>query len=449
MNRNAIESRAYALQRFGITNLLVISGDFPISGYYGLPKPNFDVDSVSALYYLDEMNNGLEITMRNKEITLDPTDFYLGACVSPFKWSEGSNKMQYHKLEKKIRAGAHYFITQLGYDYRKYHEMIQYVRNHLRINIPILGSIYLLTRGAARFMNQGDIPGAWVSKDFMARVQEEAKAEDKGKGKRLERAAKQMAMLKGLGYNGAHIEGLNLKLGDVKVIMEQAADIGENWRDHVHEFDCAPENPFYLFKDGDKFDLPPEGGESTEVQAPEFDFSKRRSIVNPVFWATRVLHKLFFIKDTPGYKLMRAISRFIEHRKFFYNIFVSMEHFTKRVLFECRECDDCALFELFYLCPESQCPKGMRIGPCGGSRVDGHCEVFPDQECIWERVYWRARNRRQCHTLNFIIAPRNWDLYNTSSWVNYFLGYDHHSVDMNIPEKIDKTICDSVEPEKK
>jgi methylenetetrahydrofolate reductase (NADPH) len=455
-NRNAIESRAYALQRFGITNLLVITGDFPISGYYGIPKPSFDMDSVSALYYLNAMNQGLDIQMGRKEITLEKTDFFLGACASPFKWTEGSNKMQYHKLEKKIRAGAHYFITQLGYDYRKYLEMLRYVRGHLGLHVPLIGSIYLLTRGAAKLMNKGEIPGAWVSEDYITRLNEEAKAEDKGKSKRLERAAKQLALLKGMGYSGAHIEGLNLKTNDVREIMERAVDIGENWRDHIREFDSAPEKPFYLFKDGDRFEVPGDNGNgkkssaaAVETVKPEFRFTPRKSIFSPTFWATRLLHKMFFIPDTAGYKMMRGISKFIEHRKFFYNLFGAFERFTKKLLFDCRQCDDCALFEMFYLCPESQCPKGMRMGPCGGSRVNGHCEVFPENECIWERVYWRAKNRRQCHTLRYIITPRNWGLYETNSWVNYFLGYDHSSITLDVPQEIDRSICESVETERK
>ena len=52
MNRNMIEARAYALKRAGITNLLVITGDYPVTGFFGQPKPVFDIDSVSALHYL-------------------------------------------------------------------------------------------------------------------------------------------------------------------------------------------------------------------------------------------------------------------------------------------------------------------------------------------------------------------------------------------------------------
>ncbi|MEW5817885.1 MAG: methylenetetrahydrofolate reductase, partial [Spirochaetota bacterium] len=157
MNRNEIESRAYALNRTGITNLLVITGDYPISGFLGLPKPVFDVDAVNAIYYLNEMNNGLEIVIGSKSVRLERTDFYIGAVASPFKWTEASSIMQYKKLEKKIRAGADFIITQLGYDSRKRIEMIMYIRKHLDLKIPILGSVYVLTAGAAKIMSKGEI----------------------------------------------------------------------------------------------------------------------------------------------------------------------------------------------------------------------------------------------------------------------------------------------------
>ena len=88
---------------------------------------------------------------------------------------------------------------------------------------------------------------------------------------------------------------------------------------------------------------------------------------------------------------------------------------------------------MYYLCPESRCPKGMRIGPCGGSRVNGHCEVFPEAWCVWHKVYWRAKNRREIHKLSYVIPPRNWKLYETNSWVNYFQKRDHSATKIVLP----------------
>ncbi|OHD70317.1 MAG: hypothetical protein A2177_04095 [Spirochaetes bacterium RBG_13_68_11] len=138
------------------------------------------------------------------------------------------------------------------------------------------------------------------------------------------------------------------------------------------------------------------------------------------------------MRDTAGYRMMRGLSRFLEGHHLWYAAFSAFERGLKRALFDCRHCDDCALFETYYLCPEAQCPKAMRNGPCGGSRVDERCEIFADRFCIWRGIYWRARNRREADKLEFILPPRDWALYKTNSWVNYFLQHDHsgHPVQM-------------------
>jgi methylenetetrahydrofolate reductase (NADPH) len=139
---------------------------------------------------------------------------------------------------------------------------------------------------------------------------------------------------------------------------------------------------------------------------------------------------------------MKWFTGFIENKKLFYNSFGFMEKFAKKVLYDCQHCDDCALFDMYYLCPVSQCPKDMRQGPCGGSRVDGTCEVHEDQMCIWDRVYWRAKNRKGCDKLRYIMAPRDWELYETNSWVNYFQKHDHSAKELAIPEADGPSACD-------
>ncbi len=428
MNRNTIERRAYALWRSGVSSLLVITGDYPASGYLGIAKPVFDMDSVGALFYLNKMNEGLEIQRFNKTITLEKTDFFLGASVSPFKWTEGSCVSQYVKLEKKIRAGAQYIIIQLGFDARKHIEMIRYLREYLKSDIPVMGSVYILSSGAARVMNAGEVPGCYVGDEQLALIRKEAKSEDKGKDARLTRAARQIAILKGLGYNGVHIEGLSLKIPDVTEILSRADDIGDNWRDHLPEFRFAPEHPFYFFKGGEEFDI------LDRKTLPERNIPKRKSVPSFTFWTMRLVHKMLFIQGTMGYKFMVGLSKFADKRKWVGTFFSFFEKIAKRALFDCRGCDDCALFELYYLCPESQCPKGMRVGPCGGANVEGRCEVFEENFCVWERIYRRAKNRSECEKLRVIIPPRNWALYETSSWINYFLGRDHSANKLEVPE---------------
>jgi methylenetetrahydrofolate reductase (NADPH) len=95
-------------------------------------------------------------------------------------------------------------------------------------------------------------------------------------------------------------------------------------------------------------------------------------------------------------------------------------------MFGCKDCGDCSLPDIGYLCPESQCAKNQRNGPCGGTR-DGKCEVY-DFECIWSRAYDRMKYEG-CEQNLLAHAPVIQDetLRGTSSWANALLGRDHTS----------------------
>src|ERR1044071_8996523 len=110
-----------------------------------------------------------------------------------------------------------------------------------------------------------------------------------------------------------------------------------------------------------------------------------------------------------GPKLMRAV-----------------EHASKAVLFSCQDCGDCSLPEIAYLCPESQCAKNQRNGPCGGTR-DGKCEVG-EKDCIWSLAYERLkRYGEEEHMLDGPAVIKDNALRGTSAWANTFLARDHHA----------------------
>lgn len=63
-NRNQVESLLYGLDRAGIRNILVMTGDYPQYGFEGEAKPVFDLDSVHILHMVGRMNEGLEVDGR-------------------------------------------------------------------------------------------------------------------------------------------------------------------------------------------------------------------------------------------------------------------------------------------------------------------------------------------------------------------------------------------------
>ena len=103
-----------------------------------------------------------------------------------------------------------------------------------------------------------------------------------------------------------------------------------------------------------------------------------------------------------------------------------VEHGFKILGFDCRDCGDCALPDIAFLCPESQCAKNQRNGPCGGTR-QGKCEVG-EKECIWSLAYERLKAcGEEENMLERGVIFRDGALKGTSAWANNFLGRDHHA----------------------
>jgi methylenetetrahydrofolate reductase (NADPH) len=101
-----------------------------------------------------------------------------------------------------------------------------------------------------------------------------------------------------------------------------------------------------------------------------------------------------------------------------------VEQAAKVPLFACKDCGDCSLPEIAYVCPESQCAKNQRNGPCGGTR-DGLCEVY-DTECIWSEAYERLKAYGEEESmLDGPVVVKDNALAGTSAWANTFLGRDH------------------------
>ena len=54
----------------------------------------------------------------------------------------------------------------------------------------------------------------------------------------------------------------------------------------------------------------------------------------------------------------------------------------------CRMCGDCALGVTGGICPITHCAKSLLNGPCGGQK-NGKCEVNPENDCAWIKIYNR------------------------------------------------------------
>jgi hypothetical protein len=119
----------------------------------------------------------------------------------------------------------------------------------------------------------------------------------------------------------------------------------------------------------------------------------------------------------------RRVARTVESSPALYKAFTWVEEKTKRGLFGCRMCAQCALPTTAYACPQS-CPKQLRNGPCGGAMPDGGCEVYPEIKCVWVVAYERAEEEGRVQDLRRLVRPIDHQLWGQSSWINYWQGRD-------------------------
>ena len=64
----------------------------------------------------------------------------------------------------------------------------------------------------------------------------------------------------------------------------------------------------------------------------------------------------------------------------------------------CRMCGDCVLGSTGGICPITKCAKSLVNGPCGGQK-NGKCEVNPENDCAWIKIYERLVATGQEHKL--------------------------------------------------
>ena len=424
-NRNALESEAWLLASEGFHNLLALSGDYSGTGIGGGAKPVFDIDSIGLLALLGQLNAGLDVTKAaaTKTVRLAPTRFFPGAVVTNFKLHENEVIPQLLKMERKIAAGARFLINQIGYDSRKIHELIAWMERRGHGGVPVVGNVYLLNPAVARAFRAQRIPGVVISDELAALCDRHGASADKGKAFFLELAARQIAIYRGLGYRGAYLGGVH-GVAEIDRILEIERSFAPgDWRQFAREIRYSRPGEFFAFAEdpatglANPAHLHPDYVESlgTRPASANVTYSYRFS---------KFVHGLMFTENRGLWSLGASLCRNAKDPMQGPALLRAAERVGKSMMFGCKDCGDCSLPDIAFLCPESSCAKNQRNGPCGGTR-DGKCEV-DDFECIWSRAYDRLKHEgREQELLAHTPVVQDQRLRGTSSWANTWLGRDH------------------------
>ena len=170
-NRIALQSELLGAAALGIDNILCLTGDHTKMGDHPGAKPVFDLDSVSLLHTVCQLEKGVDLG--GNPLVGEAPKFAKGAVVSP---CSDSVDAQLAKMERKVMAGAEYFQTQAVFDSEKF---ISFMEKAKQFGKPVqLGVIIPKNAGMCKFMNK-NVAGVHVPQwmiDELAADKERAKA---------------------------------------------------------------------------------------------------------------------------------------------------------------------------------------------------------------------------------------------------------------------------------
>ena len=161
-NRIALQSDLLSAAMLGIDNILCLTGDHTKMGDHPQAKPVFDLDSVSLLHTVKQLESGVDLG--GNELVGEPPKFAKGAVDA-----------QLAKMERKVMAGADYFQTQAVYEPEKF---IKFMEKASQFGKPVqLGIVIPKSAGMAKFMNK-NVAGIHVPDEM---IEELAKDKEKTK----------------------------------------------------------------------------------------------------------------------------------------------------------------------------------------------------------------------------------------------------------------------------
>lgn len=383
------------MAKFGLENILILSGDRLKDEPQG--RRVRYLESVAAIRVA-------RVAMPN---------LVIGAALNPFKYREEEAMAQYLKLGKKVGAGIDFAITQVGFDFDKYREALEWVRVR-KYGVQLVANVMPLSARTARFVRKRVIPGITITDSLMELLEaDEQHCADQGQARVRRRLALQIIGLERLGYAGVQVTGIHTsdqlaalasEVDAVSRELSSLSDWQEAWTEvltfpgRLRSANPAPAEPRWYLK-------------SSEIPA-RLGNSWRYYIMDRV-------HDVVF-NGGIGARIMSPILKAVDESGFVQKLVHRVEHLIKGPLVGCESCGVCRLAATQYVCPET-CPKGLANGPCGGTQGN-RCE-FGDRECIHSAKYRRARDAGVLAQLEtWIIAAVPAGRRGTASWPAHFRG---------------------------
>ena len=163
----SIQSELLGSHAAGVRNLICITGDPPRMGTYPDATAVFDVDAIGLVRIASNLNRGLDLGGNPMG---SQTALLIGAGANP-----GAVHLdeELRRLEKKVEAGAEYFVTQPVFDLNL---LEVFMKRTEQYGLPVIAGVWPLTslRNAEFMVNELRVP---VPEEYMERMRSVENAE--------------------------------------------------------------------------------------------------------------------------------------------------------------------------------------------------------------------------------------------------------------------------------
>ncbi len=207
-NRIALQADLLAANGCGITNVMAVTGEDPTFGDHHQARSVYDINLLELLQAISNLQKGKD--MAGIDLAGSP-EFFVGSTVNAGAKGR-SPELELEEMNKKIEAGAQFFISPPLFDLSAIEPFIKRVDLNKTTIIPSV--LLLKSLGMARYMAR-NVDHVYIPDSLIQRIQ---KAPEKVR-ECIQIASEMVATLKQEGFSGVLLStiGWEHKLPEILV----------------------------------------------------------------------------------------------------------------------------------------------------------------------------------------------------------------------------------------
>lgn len=355
-----IEQELETFRGAGISDFLAVTGNYVNDGRDGVRND-----------FPGKYTDAVDIVRFGRQ-----NDVCVGAAVNPFRYTPEELLGQYSKLLRKVNNGALFVMAQMGWDMKKYQEVLWFLRSR-EVFVPMVARLIVLEKPEGKLTSDLLCPGVQFPLYMTSQLEKECELDsEEFFNIQAQRVAFMAAGCQLMGYSGLQVAGLH-NVRELETFLDFFDGMqaryptylawAKAWNERFEGVNFAPYAPlfstvapFYLYNAlldprYSQFDTGIAVPSDIKIPLPSLTDRVQSSLADP---------------DTPQW------------------IKKTVTHWTGKGQGGGEDQTHCLGLE------NSSCPKRLTQGPCGGAKVDGTCEAC-EAVCFFQRVTRLAVWNRQ------------------------------------------------------